>query len=153
MNILLIKSGWFGFDCNWYSHYPNPQALSSFKSQYSSFQIIKFARCFLVISILYTVSIRLVPFQIMLLPGIADCNIVPRLWAILQSMAIRTTIEAARIILICPAVRETRYLSCWYMRKIQLQYQKMRANIKTEALVCLTVNIIRQLKALKFDQR
>jgi hypothetical protein len=53
----------------------------------------------------------LVSFQIMLLAGIANCNIVTRLWAVLQSMAIRTTIETARIILISPAVRETEYVN------------------------------------------
>jgi hypothetical protein len=95
ITIISIKSGCSNFDCKWYSQYPDPQALSSFRSQYSSFQIIKFAGRFLVVSVLYTVNIRLVSFQIMLFSCIANCNIVPRLWAILHSMAIRTTIEAA----------------------------------------------------------
>ena len=129
-----MKSGCSNLDCNWYSHYPDPQALSSFRSQYSSFQIIKFARRFLVVSILYTVHIRLVSFQIMLLSGIANCNVVPRLWAILQSMAIRTTIEAAWIVLIRPAVRETRYISCWSKWKCNynINNEKLRTVVKSQ---------------------
>lgn len=44
----------------------------------------------------------------MLLAGVANCNMVTRLWAVLQSMTIRTTVETARIILIFLAARETR---------------------------------------------